>query len=266
LSRRLPPVQESLIRLHDLSHPPPPGTEGVSTDVGVLRLPEEDSVMLPWLREYGRWETDESRLLDVLLPTGGVFVDIGAHVGYFTVRALQRVGAAGLVVAVEPSAEICELLRHNVAANVPAPAAAQLTILQGAAWDVDGIRLDGAPCFAGRKVDVVKCYAQGRDHRALAGMTGLFELRLPHILCQFDPRAIASGGDDPAEVLLTYRSWGYVPLCVTRELVTTIESDGIHSIDVGSPPSDNELIDGARRAAEGSVTLWLRPPSSESRM
>jgi len=286
-ARRVPAVQESLLRLHEAIHPPPANSEGVSTDVGVLRLPDDDAVMLPWFREYGRWENDESQLIDLLLRPGGTFVDVGAHVGYFTIRGLLRAGPEGTVVAVEPSPGVRELLEHNVEANVPAATLARLQILPVVAWDenVDlrmelaregntgdnrisgdgeletrGVRLDTA--IAERHVDVVKCDAQGTDHRALAGMTGLFEVHRPHVLCEFDPHVIAESGTAPAEVLRMYRSWGYTPVAVTAEVVAAV---GRRGPDVGGlpAPSDAELIAGASSAQDGFLTLWLRPPNAD---
>jgi FkbM family methyltransferase len=289
--RRVPAIQESLLRLHEQLHPAPANTEGVSTDVGVLRLVADDTVMLPWFREYGRWEDDEAQLLDLLLRPGATFVDIGAHVGYFTIRGLHRVGAEGAVFAVEPSPVVRELLEHNVTANVPAATAAKLTILPVVAWDDDvdlrmdlarggntgdnrvssdgglktrGIRLDSEPCFAGRRIDVVKCDAQGTDHRALAGMAASFDVNHPHILCEFDPSVIAEGGEDPVGILRTYRSWGYEPIPVTANVVAAVAKMGADAAETGSAPSDAELIAAARDTSGGFLTLWLRPPNAEA--
>ena len=288
LGRTLPALRAGLLRHHDLLDPPTGETAAVATDVGVLRLPADDTVVLPWMRTYGTWEADEARLLDVLLPRGGVFVDIGAHVGYFTVRALQRTGRDGLVVAVEPWAKVRDLLERNVATNVPAEVAATLTTVAGAAWDedgplklalaadgnsgdnridaggdleVDGVRLDGLPALDGRRIDVVKSDAQGRDHIALAGLTALFEIHRPHVLCEFDPGAIEEAGDKPAEVLRQYRAWGFTPVPVTAALVAEISDTGSVP-STGPAQADDEIVDAARATDEGFVSLWLRPGTS----
>jgi FkbM family methyltransferase len=255
----------------------------------VLRLPADDTVVLPWLRTYGRWEADESRLLDVLLPPGGVFVDIGAHVGYFTVRALRLVGAGGAVYAVEPWRVVRELLEHNAAGNVPPELVrSALTVLPVAAWDADGplrlalsadgnsgdnridpsgavevtgVRLDAVPeLLAAPRIDVVKSDAQGRDHRALAGAEGLLAAHRPHVLCEFDPAAIAEAGQDAAAVLRLYRSWGYRPVPIGPTVVDAVASSGDARIpSEAGGPSDGELIEIARSAAGGFITLWLCP-------
>jgi FkbM family methyltransferase len=291
LTAEVPRLRTGLLRHHDLVNPAPSAnSRTVVTDVGPLRLPAEDTVVLPWMDHYGTWERDESRLVDVLLPRGGVFVDIGAHVGYFTVRALRVVGAAGTVVAVEPWQRVRELLELNVAANVPADVAAALTVVPAAAWDTDGplrlaladdgnsgdnrvapdggveitgVRLDGVPALAGRRVDVVKCDAQGRDHLALAGMRGLFETHRPHVLVEFWPAATTDAGGDPAEVLDGYRACGYRPVPVTGELVDRLVAAGgaaaARTFDAGAEPTNRDLVEGAIATEEGFLTLWLRP-------
>jgi FkbM family methyltransferase len=291
LVAEVPLLRTGLVHHHDLVNPAPgQHSQTVLTDVGPLRLPAEDTVVLPWLRRYGTWERDESLLVDLLLPRGGVFVDIGAHVGYFTVRALRRVGAAGTVVALEPWQRVRELLELNVAANVPADVAAALTVVPAAAWDTDGplrlaladdgnsgdnrvdpagaveirgVRVDGLPALAGRRVDVVKCDAQGRDHLALAGLRGLIAARRPHVLVEFWPSAITDAGGDPAEVLDGYRTLGYRPVQVTGELVDRLTAAGgaaaARTFDPGPEMTDRELVEAAIATEEGFLTLWLRP-------
>ena len=286
--RELPALRTGLLRHHDLLSPPPVTVaETVATDVGLLRLPAWDRVMLPWLRTYGGWENAESRLLAALLPAGGGFVDIGAHAGYFTVLALRIVGAGGAVFAVEPWAPARELLAGNAAANVPAGALAALTVLPIAAWDADGplrltlstsgntgdnrvdehgtlevtgARLDAVPELAGAQIHVVKSDAQGRDHRALAGAAGVLARCRPHVLCEFDPAAIASAGDDPAAVLRRYRSWGYQPVPVTEPLADAVAAAGPARVPCHLTCAESDdLVGLAHSAPSGFITLWLRP-------
>lgn len=66
---------------------------------------------------YGCFERDLLALLAQALEPGMVFVDIGAHVGLYSVIAASRVGSTGHVYAFEPSAETFALLQDNVALN-----------------------------------------------------------------------------------------------------------------------------------------------------
>lgn len=51
------------------------------------------------------------------LKAGGVFVDIGANTGYFTVLAALRVGRAGRVLAFEPNPMVARQLHEQLRAN-----------------------------------------------------------------------------------------------------------------------------------------------------
>lgn len=120
----------------------------VLCDAGLLRLPADDYVMLPLLSSNGVWEPELSTLIDSLVEPGGIFVDIGAYVGYHALRVLSRLGTSGAVVAVEPNAEATILLRHNIAMNVSQPVADRLTVIEAAAWDTPGT-LRAEPAMTG---------------------------------------------------------------------------------------------------------------------
>jgi len=55
--------------------------------------------------------------LQHFLGRGHVFVDVGANVGVFTVKAAKEIGEEGLVIAVEPFLETALRLSQNVRAN-----------------------------------------------------------------------------------------------------------------------------------------------------
>lgn len=55
-------------------------------------------------------------LLKILQP-GDTFIDIGAHVGYFTVMASMAVGETGRVIAVEPDGENRDALLRQISLN-----------------------------------------------------------------------------------------------------------------------------------------------------
>jgi len=55
-----------------------------------------------------------ARFLHSHLKDGDVFCDVGAHFGYFSLLAAQRVGDAGQVIAIEASSQIFRMLKANV--------------------------------------------------------------------------------------------------------------------------------------------------------
>jgi FkbM family methyltransferase len=65
----------------------------------------------------GRYETEVSRYLQQVLKPGMTVLDIGAHVGFYTLAAARMVGPEGMVYAFEPEPENFAVLQENVKAN-----------------------------------------------------------------------------------------------------------------------------------------------------
>jgi FkbM family methyltransferase len=57
------------------------------------------------------------RLLDRFVRPGATVIDVGANIGYNTIRAALRAGPKGCVVALEPTPDTLAVLRHNIAAS-----------------------------------------------------------------------------------------------------------------------------------------------------
>ena len=72
------------------------------------------------------YESETSQFLGAVLGTGDTFIDVGAHVGYFSMLAAALVGPTGRVISFEPdTSNYAHLLEHvelNAAAQVlPVP-------------------------------------------------------------------------------------------------------------------------------------------------
>jgi FkbM family methyltransferase len=88
--------------------------------VGAIRLrcylrdntSERKFVFTPW-----RFDPLERSILAATLPRDGVFVDIGANVGIYTLSAALQLGSAGRIVALEPYAPAFERLTFNITAT-----------------------------------------------------------------------------------------------------------------------------------------------------
>lgn len=253
-----------------LRHAPlPRGTEVVSCDAGVLLLPFDD-VLLPALIHDRSWEAAEADLMTELAD-GGTFLDVGAHAGYHTLRLLASGAAIDRVVAVEANPDTAGLLRRNVAVNVPADSDL-VTVLHAAAWDTEGevriaqvetgnsgdfrvraqgpdgvavpaVRLDGVTAVTSSRVSLVKVDLQGRDHRALAGLSEVLRRDRPHVVCEFSPESISELGDDPMKVLAGYREFGYRPI----------------PLGAADEPVDSEIVRRADATDARYLTLRLLP-------
>src|SRR5262245_1072297 len=65
----------------------------------------------------GTYETDEINFVRGVLGPGDTAIDVGAHVGFFTMHMAAIVGAAGRVYAFEPFTANAELLERSVVEN-----------------------------------------------------------------------------------------------------------------------------------------------------
>ena len=64
---------------------------------------------------HGTYESSLTRFFDRLLVPGATVLDIGANIGWFTVRFSRRIGGAGRVLAFEPEPTNLQILRGNLA-------------------------------------------------------------------------------------------------------------------------------------------------------
>jgi FkbM family methyltransferase len=65
---------------------------------------------------------------------GQVFLDVGAHVGWYTIRAAQAIGSSGRVIALEPDESNRRQLERNLSLNK----ITNQTVVPAAAWSHSG--------------------------------------------------------------------------------------------------------------------------------
>jgi len=204
-----------------------------------------------------------------LLP-GGVFVDLGANLGYFTLLAAARVGARGRVIAFEPNPRNCDLLRHSIDANGFAhvelhPCAVaeqerrlmldtQGTTSTGLVVDpvpgggkplVQAVALDDTLRDVGR-VDLIKMDIEGGEPRALRGMPNLLRTHRPIIVTEFCPVLLqATSQVAPRAFLDELRAFEYELFILHHRSVTKS----------AAPQSNDEIM--AAHARSGLTHLDL---------
>ena len=92
------------------------------------------------LVENGAFEPHTSRLLQAAIKPGMTVLDIGAHIGWHTLRMAHRVGDAGRVIAFEPIGAFRKDLQQHLAKN---RLQRRVAVVPIALSDIDGKR----PCI-----------------------------------------------------------------------------------------------------------------------
>ena len=185
-----------------------------------------------------RYEPGTTALFRGLLRTGMVVIDVGAHVGYYSLLAASQVGPTGKIYSFEPAPSNYELLLknielngfHNVVAarkavsNQVGQSTLYLTALDNGRHSIyrhdlpetgsavvetttidDLLDGDNWP-----RVDLVKVDVEGAEKDVLDGMATLFAKQEPlTLILEFNPRLLQGAGVDPAEFLQRPNSWGF---------------------------------------------------------
>jgi FkbM family methyltransferase len=174
------------------------------------------------------WEPFETDLIKKGVNKGDVVLDIGAHIGYYTLMFAKLVGEEGKVFAFEPSPDNFSLLEKNVEMNghknvVMVQKAVsnksgtlKLFLCEGnvgdnriydsdddrRSVDVEVIRLDDYFKDDGARIDYIKMDIQGAEAGAIQGMRALLEKNKKiKILTEFWPDGLKKFGTEPEEYL-----------------------------------------------------------------
>ena len=221
-----------------------------------------------------RYEEETTNLFQKLLKPGMVVVDVGAHVGYYSLLAARQVGPEGKVYAFEPEPTNHELLLDNIQRNGYTNIVSQrkavsnsvgstslyLTNLDNGRHsayrhglpergrvNAETITLDAFLDAEGwPKVDLVKVDVEGAENDVLDGMNRLWQ-RSPDLklIMEFNPTFLNHAAANPLQLLEMLSSLGFV---VHR----VVDSDG--PVLLHDSQRDG-LVDGLLKS-EGSVNLF----------
>jgi FkbM family methyltransferase len=89
----------------------------VQVEPGVTMLLDPEDYVSREILRTGAWERPSWDAMRLHLSNGSVFVDVGAHIGYYSLKAAAVVGSAGRVVAVEPNPPTVRELDDNIRAS-----------------------------------------------------------------------------------------------------------------------------------------------------
>lgn len=179
----------------------------------------------------GLFEPAETRLVRRLLSPGDTFVDVGAHIGWFTTVASRCVGSSGRVIACEPYPENLAVLRANLELNAcsnvavvcSAIGAAQGTVTLASSGDsgsvtaldwanqgrvtVPMVRLDDVAEAHG-PIALLKMDVEGWESHVLEGATGTLR-RTQRVLFEVNPSALGRAGSSRELLVGALRSAGF---------------------------------------------------------
>ena len=83
----------------------------------IMYVQDYDTIISERLKKYGIWEPTESMVARRYIKQGDTVVDVGAHIGYFTLLFSHQVTNLGQVFAFEPDPQNFQMLQRNVAVN-----------------------------------------------------------------------------------------------------------------------------------------------------
>lgn len=209
-----------------------PGNRPTTADVQGFRLSLPQHFQHHYVQHD--YEPLSREFLLAHVPPGGVAVDVGAHIGLYTLLMARAVGETGRVVAVEPAAENLEYLRRNIAANgyddrvhvVPAAATDRSgTVRFHLTGSSDSHGLHAHPNTPTRRVvelpavrvdelvegaAFVKIDTEGAEIGTLDGMTGLLERsEALAALVEWAPRCQDSAGHSLTDLVDAVHAQGF---------------------------------------------------------
>jgi FkbM family methyltransferase len=243
--------------------------------VAIATLSNGDHIQVVWndfigqeIYYHGCYEPETVAMIEGSLRAGSVFLDIGAHVGQYSVIAARKVGLGGAVHAFEPDSDTFRLLSKNVAAmaNVHANQIA-LSDRDGTATfylaDTTHIGFNSLrkphECATERTcsvtvqtldrylaehgishVDFIKMDVEGGELNVLSGATHLLDVSKPAVLLEFNPKALGQFGHTCEDLETFLRRRGYDLRPVDGPLVPGSTRKAVFNVLAVYPPASRE--------------------------
>jgi len=182
---------------------------------------------------HRNWEPQVGRVLREQLQAGGVFVDVGANIGYFSLLAAALVGETGRVVSFEPLERLVSQIERSADQNsyswlkvLPKALGNTLGVMElalaakniggsslvtperdGQKVQVEVSTLDSELRDMG-KIDLMKIDVEGFEYEMLLGAQQVLQRYLPAIVLEFSPhfynQRSKTMGKDIIELLQAY--------------------------------------------------------------
>lgn len=242
--------------------------ECVTTDAGDLWIPVDDEVIRQYMRNTGTWESDVGKAILGCMPdNGGIFLDVGAHVGYFSCLVAHAFPTC-VVHAFEPNPRIYDILTLNAwqaserITTWPFALQGQRGLLSMTealhnTGDTRGTRTrDGtiativAPAMdldgllPGLQPDVVKIDVQGAELDVIQGMAGIIhQSNRIKVIMEYSPALLEERSIDPRSALGMLRGYDFnIALINGPELFDAVDSEIIAFTESAGPDSHTNIM------------------------
>jgi FkbM family methyltransferase len=77
----------------------------------------DDRQIVPWIIAGGTWENFVDEIIWEYVQPGMTVIDVGANLGYYTIKMAIKVGPTGRVFSFEPNPQVLPFLTQNIAIN-----------------------------------------------------------------------------------------------------------------------------------------------------
>jgi FkbM family methyltransferase len=214
----------------------------LAAKLGIQRLPMFERIFLVLYAGYKRhFEAGPIERLQEFIPDGSLAIDVGANVGFFSLRFARWVGSGGEVISIEPEDRnyqtlIAALKREGlsgrvramkaVAAATAGPMFLEINHLHpadhklsrdGTGVAVEAVRLDDLVQDKGfRKPSLVKIDVQGAEMLVLQGAPDILGLAGPALFVELHEEGLQRFGASVSAILDYLSRYGYEPYWLTR--------------------------------------------------
>lgn len=212
----------------------------LSAEKELLTYREKDIILQCYRRHWvsfcmGSYEPVTQGVMDSLFKPGMAFVDAGANIGLYSIRASRAIGEKGWILAIEPHPAVHSVLKENIAVNrcknvhtwevalgetagtarlYSAAEPGSHSLLGGGSAEADqghAVKILSLDKIVGdHPVDLVKLDLEGSELLALKGMKEILRRKQkPILLVEFCSDWFAKSQTSPNGTLELLESYGY---------------------------------------------------------
>lgn len=223
------------------------------------------------LAKWGAYEAENSNLILKTFSSkaGGLFVDVGANFGWYSLIFSMCADSAGHVVAIEPEPGNLRMLQKNIAINN----AVNISVISTGVGACDGFAelslntqwnpgmhslrqdinakgkvnitirtLDSILSDFPGEIDLLKMDIEGFEVDALIGANETLA-RTKHVLIEYSPKFIQACNRDPKQLLEIFEHYNFVPYLIKDDKLKLCDSDLLKELEDKAVPGKTWQVD-----------------------